>query len=256
MRLRSLFLLFLGLAVAAQAPRRVAVAAAADLKWALEEVRKDFAQDHPGIQVEVTFGSSGQFYAQLTQKAPFDLFLSADLDYARKLQEAGLGSGLFTYAVGRLALIVPAQASLDLDRLGLQVLLDPAVKHVAMANPLHAPYGRAAQAALAAAGLTARIQPKLVLGENVSQAAQFVHTRAAEAGLVALSLAKAPELARQCRTWLVPASLHPSLDQGGLVLAWARDREATEAFRAFLAGPRGLAILARYGFEPPRRASQ
>jgi molybdate transport system substrate-binding protein len=246
--------LFLGLALAAQAPRQVRVAAAADLKWALEEVRKDFARDNPGIQVEVTFGSSGQFYAQLTQKAPFDLFLSADQDYARRLQEAGLGSGLFTYAVGRLALIVPADSPLDLDKRGLQVLLDPSVKHVAMANPSHAPYGRAAQAALAAAGLAAQVQPRLVLGENVSQAAQFVHTRAAEAGLVALSLAMAPEMARQCRTWVVPASLYPPLEQGGL--AWARDRPAAEAFRAFLTGPRGAAILARFGFEPPPRAGK
>jgi molybdate transport system substrate-binding protein len=251
MEFRTILALCLGLCLAAQAPRRVAVAAAADLKWALEEVRRDFAKDSPGIQVEVSFGSSGQFYAQLTQKAPFDLFLSADLDYARKLQDAGLGRSLFTYAVGRLAMVVPAESTLDLDKLGLKALLDPSVKHVAMANPAHAPYGRAAQAALAAAGLTAQVQPKLVLGENVSQAAQFVHTRAAEAGLVALSLAMAPEMAGRCRTWVVPRTLHPPLEQGGVVLAWARDPAAAEAFRAFLAGPRGRAILARYGFEPP-----
>ena len=252
MRRLLLLCLCLGLTLAAQAPRRVSVAAAADLKWALEEVRREFCAEHPDIQVETTFGSSGQFYAQLTQKAPFDLFLSADLDYARKLQEAGLGHSLFTYAVGRLTLIVPSGSKLDLDKLGLKALLDPSVLHVAMANPIHAPYGRAAQAALAGAGLGAQVQPKLVLGENVSQAAQFVHTGAAEAGLVALSLAQAPEMRARTRSWLVPRELHPALEQGGVVLAWARDREAAEALRAYLTGPRGRAVLARYGFEAPK----
>ena len=256
MGFRMLLALCLALGLSAQAPRRVTVAAAADLKWALEEVRRDFAKDHPGVQVEVTFGSSGQFYAQLTQKAPFDLFLSADLDYARKLQDAGLGHGLFTYATGRLALIVPAGSPLDLSGLGLRALLEPGIQHVAMANPAHAPYGRAAQAALAAAGLTAQVQPKLVLGENVAQAAQYVHSGAAQAGLVALSLALAPELSGRIRTWVVPAKLHPPLEQGGVILAWAREPEAAEAFRAFLAGPRGAAILARYGFEAPGRATK
>lgn len=253
MRLGSLLCLFLGLCLAAQAPRRVSVAAAADLKWALEDVRRDFTKDHPDIQVEVTFGSSGQFYAQLTQKAPFDLFLSADLDYARKLQDAGLGHGLFTYGIGRLALVVPSESKLDLDRLGLKALLDPSVKHIALANPIHAPYGRAAQSALAASGLTAAVQSRFVLGENVSQAAQFVHTRAAEAGLVALSLTLAPEMASRVRAWVVPGNLYPPLEQGGVILAWARDREAAEAFRAYLTGPKGAAILARFGFDPPKR---
>ena len=254
MRLAVLLCATLALgALGAQTPRRVSVAAAADLKWAMEEVRREFTKDHPGIQVEVTFGSSGQFYAQLTQKAPFDLFLSADLDYARKLQEAGLGHSLFTYAIGRLVLAVPAESKLDLEGRGLKVLLEPSVKHVAMANPIHAPYGRAAQAALVSSGLAAQVQPKVVLGENVSQAAQFVHTRAAEAGLVALALTLAPEMARETRTWLVPAALYPPLEQGGVILSWARDPEAAAAFRAFLAGPRGQAILGRFGFEPPKR---
>lgn len=253
MRLPGIIVACLGLALCAQAPRKVRVAAAADLKWALEEVRKDFARESPGIQVDVTFGSSGQFYAQLAGKAPFDLFLSADVDYARKLQDAGLGHGLFTYAVGRLALVVPKASPLDPEKRGLAVLLDPSVRHVAMANPQHAPYGRAAQAALASAGLAPRVQGRLVLGENVSQAAQFVHTGAAEAGLVALSLALAPEMADRCRAWTVPQDLHPPLEQGGLILAWARDPEAARALRAYLLGPRGQAILAKYGFAPPGR---
>jgi len=252
MRIQGLLCLCLGLALGAQAPRHVSVAAAADLKWALEEVRKEFSKENPGIQVDATFGSSGQFYGQLTQKAPFDVFLSADVDYARRLQDAGLGNSLFTYAVGRLVLMVPSESTLDMEKLGLKALLDPAVKHVAMANPIHAPYGRAAQAALASAGLTEKVQPKVVLGENVSQAAQFVHSRAAEAGLVALSLAMAPEMSKQSRIWAVPRELYPALEQGGVILTWARDKEAAQTFRAFLAGPKGQAILARFGFEAPK----
>jgi molybdate transport system substrate-binding protein len=253
MRFPAILVLCLGLALQAQAPRRIQVAAAADLKWALEEVRGEFAREVPGIRVDVTFGSSGQFYAQLTQKAPFDLFLSADLDYARRLQDAGLGSGLFTYAVGRLALVVPRTSPLDLEGKGLKVLLDPSVRHVAMANPQHAPYGRAAQAALAASGLAGEVRPRLVLGENVAQAAQFVHAGSAEAGLVALSLALAPEMADRCRAWTVPQAMHPPLEQGGVILAWAKDPDAARAFRDFLTGPRGAAVLAKFGFSPPSK---
>jgi molybdate transport system substrate-binding protein len=252
MRIGTILCLALGLVLSAQAPRRVSVAAAADLKWALEEARTSFTRDNPSIQVDLTFGSSGQFYAQLTQKAPFDLFLSADLDYARRLQDAGLGRGLFTYATGRLALVASPGSALDVRALGLKALLDPSVKHVAMANPLHAPYGRAAQAALAASGLSEAVKPRIVLGENVSQAAQFVHTRAAEAGLVALSLVKAPG-GPAIAYWLVPQELHPPLEQGGVVMAWAKDSAAAEAFGSFLTGPAGQAILARYGFEGPKR---
>ena len=252
MRVHPVLILLLGLCLGAQAPRHLTVAAAADLKWALEDLRQEFRAAQPAVQVDLTFGASGQLYAQLTQKAPFDLFLSADMDYPRRLQEAGLARGLFTYGRGRLALVVPAGSALDPARLGLRTLLDPAVRHAALANPAHAPYGRAARSALEAAGLWAELQPRLVLGENVAQAAQFVQSGAAEAGLVALSLtraAAAPWPAAQ--DWLVPAELHPPLDQGGVILAWARDPGAAEAFRDFLLGPRGRAILARY-CDPPK----
>ena len=250
--LRSLFCLFLALPLAARGPgRHVQVAAAADLKWALEDLKQAFARTRPDLQIRVTFGSSGQFYAQLTQRAPFDLFLSADLDYARRLADQGLGrpGSLFKYGVGRLVLWVPAGSPLNLA-LGLAALNDPAVKHVAMANPTHAPYGRAAQAALDHAGLRAGLQSRLVLGENVGQAAQFVQTGAAEAGLLALSLAMAPEMRKRGQYWTVPQGFHPPLVQGGLVLGWAQDPEAAQAFKSFLLSPQGVGILRRFGFEP------
>ena len=248
-RLPRLFLLLALTLPALAGPRPVTVAAAADLRWALEEVCQCAQKAHPGLQVKVTYGSSGQFYAQLVQRAPFDLFLSADLDYARKLKDQGLGGTPFQYALGKLVLWVPAESRLDLERLGLAAVLDPSIRHLALGNPAHAPYGKAAEAALTRAGLAGKVQAKQVLGENIAQAAQFVQTGVAEAGLLALSLAKAPELASRGRYWVVPQELYPPLQQGGLILAWAKDPEAAGWFREFLLGPEGRAILKRYGFE-------
>ncbi len=243
--------LLLGASAQAQGPRQVRVAAAADLKWALEEVRTAFEQERPGTTLALTFGSSGNLHAQLLQKAPFDVFLSADLEYPKRLVEAGLAHGLFTYAIGHLVLWVPRASPLALDKLGLAAVKEPSVRKVSLANPRHAPYGRAAEAALRGAGLWEAVQGKAALGENVSQAAQFVETGSAEVGLIALSLALSPPMKPLGRFWAVPQDRYPRLEQGGVVLDWAQDREAARAFAAFLTGPRGAAILARSGFEPP-----
>lgn len=243
--------LLLGAPAPAQAPRQVRVAAAADLKWALEEVKAAFERERPGTTLALTFGSSGNFHAQLLQRAPFDLFLSADRDYPQRLVAAGLAHGPFTYAIGHLVLWVPGASPLDLDRLGLAAVKEPSVRRVALANPRHAPYGRAAEAALRRAGLWEAVQGRAVLGDSVSQAAQFVETGSADLGLIALSLALAPPMKPLGRFWAVPQDLHPRLEQGGVVLDWAQDPEAARAFAAFLAGPRGRAILGRFGFEPP-----
>ena len=179
------------------------------------------------------------------------MFLSADAEDARRLMAQGLGrpGSLFTYGVGRIVLWVPNASKLELDRLGLKAVLDPSIRHLAMGNPRHAPYGRAAEAALKSAGIWEQVQPKLVLGENIAQAAQFAQSGAAEAGILALSLAMGPDLAHRGRHWLVPAALHPQLEQGGLILRWAKDPKGAEQFRAFLLAPEGRAILARYGFK-------
>lgn len=248
-KLRALMFFLLAWAGLA-APPRLAIAAASDLQFALAEVKVAFAKVQPGLEVAVTYGSSGNFYAQLLNKAPFDLFLSADLEYPRKLVAAGLADGAteFIYSRGHLVLWVPKGSPIPLEQLGLQALLHPAARKVAIANPRHAPYGRAAEALLASQGLLEAVRPRLVFGENVGQAAQFVQTGAADIGLIALSLAKAPVMAGSGRLWEVPASAHPPLDQGGVVLNQARDRAAALAFRDFLRSPAGVAILQRFGF--------
>src|SRR5438128_2153201 len=237
----------------AGAPREVRVAAASDLKFAFDEVASAFRAHHRGIAVKVTYGSSGNFYTQIANEAPFDLFLSADLDYPRKLVEHGraVKETEFQYAVGRLVVWVPNGSPLDLDQVGLRAVADPRVKKVAIANPRHAPYGRAAEAALKHAGVYDQVKDRLVLGENIAQAAQVAESGAADVGLIALSLALAPPLKDRGRYWDVPADAHPRLDQGGVELMWARDKAATTALREFLTGAEGRAVLRKYGFRLP-----
>jgi molybdate transport system substrate-binding protein len=235
------------------APREVRVAAASDLQFAFAEVSAAFANAHPDVAVKVTYGSSGNFFTQLASEAPFDLFLSADVDYPRKLVEQGraVKETEFHYAVGRLVVWVRNMSPLDLDALGVRAAADPAVKKVAIANPRHAPYGRAAEAALKHAGVYDQVKDRLVLGENIAQTAQFVESGAADVGLIALSLALAPNLKERGRYWEVPADAHPRLDQGGVELTWAKDKAATKALREFLTGAEGRAILRKYGFRLP-----
>ena len=244
-----LLALALGAAAPAAPPRTLAIAAAADLQFALAEVKAAFAQAHPGVEVAITYGASGTFYTQLMNRAPFDLFLSADLGFPRKLVEAGVADGAttFRYSRGHLVLWAPKDSPIPVEQLGPKALLHPAARKVAIANPRHAPYGRAAEAALAKLGLLEAVRPRLVFGENIGQTVQFVQSGAADLGILALSLAKAPALASG-RMWEIPQDSHPPLDQGGVVLNHARNRAAALAFRDFLRSPGGVAILRRYGF--------
>jgi molybdate transport system substrate-binding protein len=211
---------------------------------------KDFRQRHAEIRIEPTYGSSGMFYAQLASRAPFDLYLSADVQYPRKLSEQGLtlpGSD-FTYADGRIVLWTGNASGVDVARLGMDALRQPAVRHIAIANPAHAPYGRAAEAALRSLGIYDAVQGKLVMGENISQAFQMAQSGAAEVGIVALSLAIAPGAVGQGHYWEVPRDAYPRIQQGGAIMKWTKNPEAARAFRAFLLAPEGRAILKRYGF--------
>jgi molybdate transport system substrate-binding protein len=232
--------------------RRVSVAAAADLKFAMDELVGAFGRTHPGIDVAMTYGSSGTFFSQISNGAPFEVFFSADVDYPRRLAEAGLGprDGVFLYGVGRIVVWVPAASRIDVAR-GIQVLASPDVRTIAIANPRHAPYGRAAEAALRAAGVYEAVKGKLVLGENIAQAAQFVQSGSADAGIIALALARAPALAKEGRYFEVPLETYPRLEQGGLILDRARAPEAARAVRDFIVGPEGRATLKRYGFFLP-----
>jgi molybdate transport system substrate-binding protein len=230
----------------------VRVAAAADLKFALDEVADLVAQQHPGIRVDVVYGSSGTFLQQIENGAPYDLYLSADLSYPEALVASGKASeeDLFRYAVGRLVLWVPEGTGVDPTR-GLRVLADPDVRRVSVANPEHAPYGVAAVAALRRAGVHDVVRPKLVLGENVAQAAEFVRSGNADAGIVAQSLVLSDPLRGVGRWWQLPLGLHPRLEQGGVVLGDARDIEAARTVRDVLLGERGREVLDRYGFRLP-----
>ena len=237
----------------ASAAHRVRVAAAADLKFALDELVAKYRASHPDVDIAVTYGSSGNFFSQLSNKAPYDLFLSADATYPRKLVEARLAvkGSEFVYARGRIVLWVRKDSPLDIEKRGLEALLDPSVHKIAIANPRVAPYGRAAEAALKTAGLYEKVRERLVLGENIAQTAQFAESGAADAGLIALSLAASPSMREKGRFWPVPANLHPPIEQGGATMTWAEDPRATADFRAFLTGRDGLPILEHYGFDRP-----
>ncbi len=226
----------------------VRVAAASDLKFALADVVKVFQQS-TGQTVSVQLGSSGNFARQIRQGLPVDLFMSADEALVTDLVSAGLtrDAGAL-YAIGRIALIVPAGSSLPLDA-DLRALQDASVRKVAIANPDHAPYGRAAREVLQKLGLWERLQPKLVLGENIAQATQFVTTGAAQAGLSALSLAMAPELASQLRHRVLPDSLHAPLRQRMVLLRQASPQ--AEAFYDYLQSLPAKAVLESFGFVIP-----
>ena len=245
--------LLVATAARAEAPRHtLAVAAAANLKTAAVELKKGFEAEHPDTEVTLTLGASGTFFAQLQNGAPFDLFLSADREYPQKAVAAGLAKAEDekVYAFGKLVAWLPPGSTLPLERDGLKALLDPSVKHVAIANPAVAPFGRAAAAALQAAGVADVVRPKLVLGTSASQAAQFATTGAADVAFLPMSLALGQELAGG-RVVPVPEGLYPRIEQAGLVLSAAREPALAQAFLAFVLGEKGRAILARSGYGLP-----
>lgn len=231
----------------------VTVAAASDLQFALGELIDEFEAVTPGVRIEAVHGSSGNLVGQLRNGAPFDVFFSADIAYARDVEGAGLAESGSTraYAVGALALWVPDGSPLDVTARGLEALTDPAAARIAIANPDHAPYGRAAVAAMQAAGVYDSVHDRLVLGENVAQAAQFVESGSADIGIVALSLVRAPTLDGVGTFAVVPAELYPAIEQGVVVLDRTADRGAAESFVAFVLSDAGRAVLERYGFGAP-----
>ena len=238
---------------ASQAPATattVRIAAASDLRFALDETIASFRSLHPGFTVETTYGSSGNLFAQVGQGAPFDLFLSADSEYTRRLFADGLIEKPFPYAIGRLALVVRKETGLDPKGFG-DLMRSAAVRRIAIANPAHAPYGRAAEATLRSWKVYDAVSSKLVLGDSVSQAAQFVDTGAAQAGLVALALAKARP--KDLAFAEVPDGAHPPIDQAGGVVKKSMAVEGAREFQKFITSEIGRGILTRYGFGLPQR---
>jgi molybdate transport system substrate-binding protein len=243
-----------GSAAAADSP---VVAAAADLQFALPDIAAEFTRK-TGRTLRLVFGSSGNFRRQIEDGAPFELFLSADRAYVAALAGEGrtVDAGV-DYAVGRLALIVPPGSPVkpDPELRGLaRALADGKLQRFAIANPDHAPYGRAARQALERAGLWEAIRPKLVLGENVSQTAQFAVSGATQGGIVAYSLLRSPAFAGRGDYALLPASMYDPLTQRMVLLRAAG--ETARAFYQFLQGPSARAALARYGFELPATGPQ
>ena len=233
--------------------RELVVAAAADLSAALKEIGDGY-EKKTGVKVKLSFGASGALTQQIQNGAPFDLFFSADMDYPRQLISAGDAeeASLYQYAVGRLVLWVPADSPLDLQRLGMNAVLDPSVKKIAIANLQHAPYGRAAVAALKHAGVYDRIADRLVQGENVAQAAQFVESGNAQAGFVALAHALAPGMGGKGKSWEVPADFYPPLAQGTVVLSHSQHKKEATQFLEYIKTKEVAELLRKYGFTLPR----
>jgi molybdate transport system substrate-binding protein len=231
--------------------QRMRVAAAADLKFAMEELSAEF-QSKTGTEVDVTSGSSGNFFAQIQGGAPFDLFFSADMEYPQKLEAAGFAEPgtLYGYARGRIVIWSRGDSQVDVSKLGWNALLDGRVQKIAIANPSLAPYGRAAVSALQKAGVYEQVKPKLVYGENVSQAAQFVQSGNAQAGIISYSLALSPSM-KDGNVWEIPSDMHAPIEQGAVMLKTARNKTASLAFLNFVKSAPGKTILEKYGFTVP-----
>ncbi|HET6330530.1 MAG TPA: molybdate ABC transporter substrate-binding protein [Holophagaceae bacterium] len=242
----------LALTVCAAFAQPLRIAAAASLQGSLDEVARAFEGAHPGAKVQISYGASGSLTTQIQQGAPFDLFLAADMAYPAKATENGHGRGpVFAFASGRLVLWVRKDLCVDPAKDGLAVLKDPRLAHIALANPKLAPYGAAAEAALRSANLWDTLQPRLVFGGNIAQTAQYLQVGAAEAGFIAASEARHPELQAKGVEWTVPDSLHPPLTQGGVLLTNGSVPSLADAFAAFLRGAGSQAIFAKYGFGKP-----
>ncbi|MGH7209400.1 MAG: molybdate ABC transporter substrate-binding protein [Nitrospiraceae bacterium] len=227
------------------------IAAASDLNFAFKELVAEF-EKRTATHVKLSLGSSGNFYSQIQNGAPFDLYFSADIEFPKRLEETGhaVPGTLYRYAIGRIVVWVPNSSKFDVSK-GMEVLLDPSIKRIAIANPKHAPYGRAALAALRHYKIHDSVKDKLVLGENISQAAQFVESGASDIGIVALSLALAPTMRAAGKYWEIPSEAHPPLEQGAVILKHSKNQEAAKLFIEHMKGPQGQAIMRRYGFTLP-----
>ncbi|HYW39379.1 MAG TPA: molybdate ABC transporter substrate-binding protein [Terriglobales bacterium] len=230
----------------------VTVAAAADMSAALPQLVAAYTKK-TSPEAKLSFGSFRNLTNQIRNGAPFDVFFSADEEYPQQLIAEGLASKdtLYRYAVGRLVLWVPGDSPLQLSKLGMTALLDPSVKKISIANPAHAPYGRAAEAAMRHFGIYDRVSSRLVLGENVSQAAQFVESGNAQTELIALSHALAPALKDKGRYWTVPLDAYPTLNQAAVVLSRSKQQDAARRFLEFLRSPEATSLLTSYGFSLP-----
>jgi molybdate transport system substrate-binding protein len=250
-RLLLIFSLFIMMDTDILRAEEITIAAASDLNFAFKELVSEY-ETASGNQVKLTFGSSGNFFAQIQNGAPFDLYFSADISYPKKLEEAGLivPGSLYRYAIGRIVLWTRRESPLDVNQ-GFAALRQPSVRIIAIANPRHAPYGRAAVAAMEHFKVHDTVKDRLVLGENVSQTAQFVESGAADIGIIALSLALAPAMSTKGTYWEIPPEAHSPLEQGAVIVKASKRADSAKQFLEFVKSRQGLAIMKRYGFVAP-----
>ena len=251
-RFLLIFLSYLSLIIhpaSAMEPAKLTIAAASDLKSALDDLSARFKKQHPEAVLEIITGSSGKFYEQIVNDAPFDLFFSADINFPKQLEARGLtASAVRLYARGRIVLW---SARMDASKMTLKNLSDAGIKKIAIANPKHAPYGMRAQEALQKAGLWEKVQKKLVFGENIAQTVQFVEIGAADVVIIALSLALSPNLKAKGGYYLIPENQHQPLDQAYVLMKRAEGHPLAQTFMDYLESEPAQAILRAYGFTRP-----
>ena len=242
----SIALLFAVLTVTAQ---KVNIAAAANLRYVLEEIKTVYVKQHPKAKVNITFGASGMLVQQIMNGASFDLFMAADNEFPLKLKDKKLTTGaISTYAVGKLAIY---STTLDVDKLGLKALKDPTVKKIAIANPETAPYGERSVELLKSQKLYEGLKSKIVLGENISQTAQFAFTGNAEIGFIALSLALAPEMAGKGNYYIIPLNLYKPIEQACVLIKTRVLNTEAAKFKLFVLSPATKAIWEKFGYSVP-----
>jgi molybdate transport system substrate-binding protein len=228
---------------------KITIAAAADLKFAMDEIVTGFKKNQPGHEIDVVYGSSGKFHTQIQQGAPYDLFFSADINFPRELARQGLAADeVRPYAVGRIVLW---SSSMDAAKMTLADLADPKIAKIAIANPKHAPYGKRAEEAMRSAGLWDRVQSKLVFGENISQAAQYVQSGNAQVGIIALALVRNPELSKRGGYYLIPENMHNPLEQGFIITKSGAGKPLARRFADFMDSKQARSIMTKYGFALP-----
>lgn len=245
---RIVFPLALMLAINLVSAQKVVVAAAADLRYAMDEVVVAYKKLNPKSDIKVTYGSSGNAYQQIISGAPYDIYFSADIKYTQRLTEQGLtATKPKLYAIG---FIVLWSHEIDVSK-GMSSLNNPKLKKLAIANPDHAPYGKRAQECLQHYKLYDKLKEKIILGENIAQTAQFAQTGNAEIGILALSLVLSPAMKNQGKYFLIDSKSYSPLEQAYVIIKKPTINAETFKFARFVASPEARGILKSYGFKLP-----
>ncbi|MBD3794598.1 MAG: molybdate ABC transporter substrate-binding protein [Epsilonproteobacteria bacterium] len=223
------------------------IAAASDLKYAFDDMKILFVKKYPNHSLNFQFGSSGKALTQISNGAPYDVYFAADMNYPKQLKEKGLAVGVVKpYALGRVGVATLKNSKIKITK--ISDLLNPKIQKIAIANPEHAPYGRAAKEALESYGVYDKIKSKLVYGENISQTTQFIQSGSADVGIIALSIAKAPIVAKEINFGLIDGKKHKDIIQGYALLTHGKDNMAAKNFMATVESSEGNKIMAKYGF--------